>query len=126
MNFQGIAATTLLATVGFSSVVYAASSEHFQTLQQTGDCIRCDLRGAPLSQANLSGANLKGADLQNADLRGANLRGANLELVNLSGANLEGANLQGAKLDGALLNGVNFCRATVPQRYRSLRICRRT
>ncbi len=125
MKLNAIATTTLLATLGLSSAVYAGSGEHLQKLQQTGICVQCDLRGALLGNANLPGANLAGANLENADLRSANLQGANLELANLSGANLEGANLQGAKLNGTLLNGANLCRATLPAKYRSMQICRR-
>ena len=49
-----------------------------EKLLSTGECSRCDLRGADLRAANLQGANLEGANLEGADLTDANLEGANL------------------------------------------------
>ena len=104
----------LLATITLAVNLVASSASafdpaHLKRLKDTGDCIKCDLRGAYLNGTDLSGAYLRGADLRGAYLSGANLDGANLE-----GAKLSGANLDGAKLDYAIMDGAIFCNTTMP------------
>ena len=53
------------------------------------------------------------ADLRGADLRGANLRGADLSVADLSGANISGADLSGANLRGADLSVANLSGVTI-------------
>ena len=92
--------------------------ENVETLENTNACIKCDLRGAELTNAglrfgNLTGANLTGASLRWADLAKANLEGAdltkaNLQWANLTGANLEHSYLTKADLMDADLTGANL------------------
>ena len=101
-------------------------------LQETGECIECNLAGvnlrkAKLRVANLSGANLSGANLSGAKLWGSNLIGANLSGATLSGSGLHfsettfiGANLTKTNLSGAKVGDHNdfrfaiFCNTTMP------------
>ena len=99
------------------------STQNRQTLLETGQCVRCDLRGVDLKGETLEGVNLEGANLQNADLAGVNLqnsylvgadlRGVNLTKANLSGSRLTGASLGGSKLIGAKLNSTFIQRASL-------------
>ena len=84
---------------------YAFDQASLDSLLSKGQCPRCDLHYAPLSNANLSGANLSGANLTAANLSGADLSGANLSGASLSGADLTGADLSNANLSGANLSG---------------------
>lgn len=77
-------------------------------LQQTKNCVGCNLYQFELSrrnlaQANLERANLEKANLAEANLAEANLTGAYLRAANLAGAYLKKTNFQGSLLDGALL-----------------------
>ena len=45
------------------------------TLEETGVCVKCDLSGANLSEANLTNAYLSSANLTNARLDNTNLTG---------------------------------------------------
>jgi hypothetical protein len=79
----------------------------------TGDCPRCDLRGAQLQRRDLAGADLRGADLSGASLHRAKLAGAQLDRARLTGANLNLADLKraslvGASLEKALLYGADM------------------
>jgi uncharacterized protein YjbI with pentapeptide repeats len=119
-----------------------ANPSHIKQLQETGQCPRCNLRGADLKgldlyrinsdrpfyredpnsgvvirRANLSGADLSGADLSNAtligaDLRSTNLRGAKLYSVGLIGSDLRGADLSNADLRLANWTKVKLDRTT--------------
>ena len=77
------------------------------------ECMRADLRGANLYEADLYKADLRGANLYEANLRDANLCGANLRDANLRGADLCGANLYEADLREANLRGADLCGANL-------------
>jgi hypothetical protein len=99
---------TLAIALNLTLPVQAANRKDVQKLLDTGNCPRCDLRGA-----NLRGANLQSADLKNANLRGANLRGAALRNANLSGANLQEADLIEANLTKSKLRNTDFRNANL-------------
>jgi uncharacterized protein YjbI with pentapeptide repeats len=89
----------VLLAAGLSASPRAwAGEQELMRLLASGECMRCDLRGADLVHANLQGANLQGALLQ-----GANLSRANLSRANLQGADLRQASMVGANLSGTLL-----------------------
>lgn len=92
-----IVAAVLIVIVGVRDA-QAFKHEDLDKLTKSGACVKCDLSGADLTNANLSGADLMGANLSDASLRNANLSGAFLTKANLSGANLSSANLSGALL----------------------------
>lgn len=88
-------------------------------LQETGQCLGCnlsgiDLRGFDLTGVDLTGANLSGADLRSAYLKSANLTDANLTAADLRGAYLESANLIDAELEGAKLESADLRYAIMP------------
>ena len=104
---------TIAVTI-FAGGAFAFDPDDLQKLNDTGDCMWCDLRevnleGTTTIAANLQGANLEGANLSRTYLKGANLEGANLTNAILHGANLEGANLNYAYMGGAIL-----CNTTMP------------
>jgi Pentapeptide repeats (8 copies) len=84
------------------------NSENVRQLLETKICIRCDLKGANLAEAELDGANLEGADLEGANLTKAELSRAYLVGANLSEANLTEANLNDAKLILSTLPAANL------------------
>ena len=73
---------------------WAADPDDLQKLNDTGNCVKC----------NLSGANLEFAILSRADLSRADLKGANLS----------NANLFEADLKFAIMNGAILCNTIVP------------
>ncbi|NJL83558.1 MAG: pentapeptide repeat-containing protein [Chloroflexaceae bacterium] len=75
----------VLGLVGCEREEPTAIADPLEQLQQTKECVECDLQGA--------------------DLNGVDLQGANLNRANLSGANLSGANLAGALLDSTISAG---------------------
>jgi len=97
----------------------AYKQEDLDKPQDTYNCVKCDLRGAILREANLTGANLYKADLRKADLsqvilykaslHKANLYRANLKKADLKRANLFNALSRGAMLDSADLMDAKFC-----------------
>lgn len=86
-------------------------------LQETGECIECNLAGVNLRKAKLRVANLSGANLSGANLSGAKLEGSNLIGANLSGANLSGANLMDSDVSRANLSGANLREAVASRSY---------
>jgi hypothetical protein len=72
-----------------------------------------DLRYANLSDANLCNANLSDANLRNADLRDANLRYADLRYADLRYANLRNADLRYANLSDANLRNADIRNANL-------------
>ena len=78
-------ALTLVATM-FASSASAADPDDLQKLEDTNDCVTCDLRAAYMTGASLRSANLRFSDLRDADLKEANLRGAFLEGAYMNGA----------------------------------------
>ena len=94
-----------------------------EQLQETGECLRCNLQKANLAavkiedaylrDANLFGVNFRGANLQDARLQNANLQRGQLQAVTLVKAKLQGANLSHANLDGANLINANLENATL-------------
>ena len=68
-------------------------------LDVTGDCARCNLESANLSEK---------------DLFRANLSGTNLEDANLSGADLSGANLENTILKKFIITNTVFCNTKLP------------
>ena len=61
----------LLVVTMLTAEASAYKQEDLDKLQDTYNCVKCDLRGAILREANLTGANLYKADLMSANLRGA-------------------------------------------------------
>ena len=87
----------LALTCGWTAQAF--NDDDVRMVKSMKKCVRCDLSGAELRNADLSNAILLGANLQSADLRGADLSNANLEQ-----AKLRGANLQEAKLSLSLIH----------------------
>tara|TARA_B100000686_G_scaffold346158_1_gene432187 strand:+ start:44415 stop:45146 length:732 start_codon:yes stop_codon:yes gene_type:complete len=89
-----------------------------KSLEATGGCRGCDLRGADFDDANLNGADLvrvdftavklKGATLVKADLTRAILFGAILVNADLRDARLVQVDLRKANLQNADLSGANL------------------
>ena len=120
LTFVCIVAVALLA---MSGTPYAFNQASLESLLSEGQCPRCDLQYAPLSEANLSGANLAGANLSAANLSNANLSGADLSGASLSGANLSGADISSANLSGANLSGAIWLDGETQCRYGSIGVC---
>jgi len=97
--------TALFASVGQRVM---ASDQSLLRLLETGQCPKCDLRGADLVHAHLPLANLQGAQLQGANLSRANLAGANLNGADLRRTSLMGANLTQSSLINTLLEGADL------------------
>ena len=87
---EKIALLLLFATL-LTAEVLAYKQKDLDRLRDTHNCVKCDLRGAILREANLIGANLYRADLRKADLRKADLRDSNLGDTNLRGVNAKAA-----------------------------------
>lgn len=125
----------VLTLIHWSLPAPARDPKAIEQLQQTGQCIGCDLsfadlRNARLSFANLRNANLRNANLVNANLRNANLRNADLinaslQGVNLSGSDLFYADLRGANLTGANLDYAQLCHTILPDGSTSRQNCGR-
>lgn len=98
---------TQLLTPAPESDATLTPAAQVQQLLDTNTCIRCDLQGVDLRQADLDEANLEGANLANADLTESNLENAYLVGANLAGATLTRANLSGASLTLASLDTVD-------------------
>ena len=73
-----LTALTVVATMfaGSASADTLFDPDDLQKLRDTGDCIRCLLRGANLRDTDLDSANLSGAYLRDANLSGAIMQGA--------------------------------------------------
>ena len=97
----------LLSIVATLLTAYASAykQEDLDKLQDTYNCVKCDLRGAILREANLTRANLYKAELRKADLSQVILYKASLHKANLYRANLKKADLKRANLFNALLRG---------------------
>ena len=80
-----LTALTVAATM-FAGSASAFDPADLQNLNDTGNCVGCDLTGA-----KLRGANMESADLFQANLKGANLKGADLTDADLTGAYMKGA-----------------------------------
>ena len=80
-----LTALTVAVTM-FASSANAFDPADLQKLMDTNECVKCDLSGANLMDANLSGANLAYADLNGANLAGADLESARLGRFDLRGA----------------------------------------
>jgi len=77
----------------------ACGGTDLDRLIKTRECVKCDLSGAYLYEANLARANLYEANLTRSDLTGANLTGTDLIEADLTGAILDdviGADFRGA------------------------------
>ena len=103
--------------------ILASYGDPIQQLQITGQCPRCNLKGANLRGLDLRMVDLKGADLRGADLRSSNLEGAdlsnaNLTNVDLRGAYLANAHLANAEIKGANLESADLRGATMPDTWR--------
>jgi uncharacterized protein YjbI with pentapeptide repeats len=71
-----------IAAILLASSASAFDPSDLRKLNETGDCIRCNLAGADLEVADLNGANLNGANLRWADLMGADLtRGIMIDTI---------------------------------------------
>ncbi len=119
MKLKTVVAALFLAIFCFVAPANAVNSDHVTQLLESRICIRCDLRGADLHQADLRGVNLTRADLSQSDLREANLAAANLLDANLRNANLEGADLLVTNLVGANLRHASLLQSQVD----TARIC---
>ena len=118
--YRRITAPSLALIIGFLTIFH---SHGRLELALTGDCQRCNLKGADLRDANLVDSNLTGANLTGANLTGANLTGANLQPVRSfmagfasatsTSVSLRGANLSNARLDGAYLRGIDLTNANL-------------
>ena len=106
-----------------SGISYAFDQASLDSLLSGGQCPRCNLQYAPLSEANLSGANLSGANLSAANLSNANLSNADLSGASLSGAILAGADLSYANLSGANLSGAIWLDGNTRCAYGSIGVC---
>ena len=107
MRAAGLRSVGLLSAIllGAAGQPVLASDQQVMRLLATGQCPKCDLRGADLVHAQLQSANLQGAQLQGANLSRANLAGANLNGADLRQASLMGANLSQSSLMNTLLEG---------------------
>ncbi|VEP13133.1 putative Pentapeptide repeat protein [Hyella patelloides LEGE 07179] len=83
-------------------------SKNIAKLEDTNECLHCDLRSADLTGMNLENANLQGANLQ-----GANLEEVNLEKAYLIGANLNKTNLNSANLENTIMMFASLIEASL-------------
>jgi Pentapeptide repeats (8 copies) len=114
MNIKSILGfATVAIALSLTLPVQSANRKDLQTLLDTGNCPRCDLRDANLRGANLQRANLRDANLRGANLRDANLRGANLSNANLQDADLRDANLTRSNLRNSSLRNANLRNANL-------------
>ena len=104
---EKIALLLLFATL-LTAEVLAYKQKDLDRLRDTHNCVKCDLRGAILREANLSGANMSGARLWEAILQEANL---------------EGAVLRAADLDYARMKDAIFCNTVTPDGQRIFKDC---
>jgi len=96
----------LLYIIPFS--LFAFDKDHLLILQETGNCINCDLENA-----DLGGMNLKGANLEGSSLKGSILIGADISYSNLKGVNLT----------SAFIRSTNFCNSIMPDSTISINGC---
>ena len=122
-NTVFVAYLITISIFAMSVTSYAFDQTSLDSLLSGGQCPRCNLSYAPLSDANLAGANLSAAYLSAANLSGANLSGANLSNANLSGAILSNADLSGANLSGANLSGAMWLDGTTRCLNGSIGVC---
>ena len=80
-----------LVAILLTAEVSAYKQEDVDRLLDTYNCVKCDLRGAILKEANLSGANMSGARLWEAILQEAKLEGAVLRVADLDYARMKDA-----------------------------------
>ncbi|MCL1471344.1 serine/threonine-protein kinase [Argonema antarcticum] len=100
----GLFAVCLTSAIATLHILKPITGENaIRQLQETRQCLGCNLR-----EVNLSGMDLKGVDLTGADLTRADLRSAELENVKLTDANLTDADLRGAYLGSANLTAANL------------------
>ena len=99
---------TLAATI-FAGGAFAFDPDDLKKLQDTGNCVSCNLKNIKVIVADLSRSDLRDADLSGAVLRDADLRDAYLNNANLAAADLSNANLQRTYMNGAIL-----CNTTMP------------
>ncbi|TNE33674.1 MAG: pentapeptide repeat-containing protein, partial [Alphaproteobacteria bacterium] len=69
---------SLVLLVASAGVASALDKHDLETLQKTGSCGGCDLRGVKLQSAKLKEAYLKGANMRDAILKAIDLTNANL------------------------------------------------
>jgi uncharacterized protein YjbI with pentapeptide repeats len=92
----------LFQCVLFTGIGYGFDNAHFQKLNSTNKCEKCDLSNVNLANLDMYGANLAGANLSGANLSEASFNDANLTGANLTGANIKGTNFSGAKLSNTI------------------------
>jgi uncharacterized protein YjbI with pentapeptide repeats len=112
IKLLSLAAVVALAVVSPGRSIGAQEPQNtaqIKQLQETRNCVRCDL-----SQADLSGMQLPKSDLSGANLFGAKLYKVNLTEANLTYANLTNADFTGADLTGAI--GANLSVAKTTER----------
>ena len=102
--------------------VMAWDGKDLKKLNNSGNCIACnlsnlDLYGVNLSNSNLSGTDLSGSNLRNTNLSRTNLGGSNLNNANLSGADLSSSNLKDVTLANAKLSMANLANANLSNAY---------
>lgn len=103
--------TSLLTLLYYSPVLLR--QHQVQQLQETRQCLGCNLSKVDLAGADLQGADLRSTDFQGANLANAKLQSANLEWADLRGVNLSGADLTGANLANSLLDDANLQEVTL-------------
>lgn len=123
-----IALLIALAALATATDAGAQNASQIAAVRNGGNCPRCNLFQADLSNLELKNKNLAGARLRQADLStavmnrtsfaggdlrdlnayGAVLTGASFARADLTNASFVGAYLQGANFSGAKLSGVNF------------------
>ncbi len=114
LGFIAVCSTSLsIGDRRFAPVKVENPGDALRQLRETGQCQRCNLRGADLSGMDLKRVDLTDADLTGADLRGADLRSSYLKNVVLTNANLSRTDFRGAYLENAILTaadlkGTNF------------------
>ena len=64
INKHRLTILAIVATI-FASIALALDREDFQKLENTGDCVKCDLNSAHMEGADLGGASLGSAILCN-------------------------------------------------------------
>ena len=101
----------MVQAVLFAGMVYGFDNAHFQKLNSTNKCEKCDLSNANLANLDMYGADLPGANLAGANLSEASFNDANLTDANLTGANIKGTNFSGAKLSNAIWTDGKKCKS---------------
>lgn len=76
----------------------AYDPSHLQRLKSTGNCEKCDLSGANLSNIKLTNANLRSSNLANANLTNALIIDSDLRSVDFSDAIIKNTNVYGTQI----------------------------